>query len=132
MFTDFLNIKVELVSIISSKPSGFLIQSSYGEKGNFEVVAPLANGNGFANLWRDNDKDLTWNQRIIDTVDGQPVGKIDSISLVQANNFGTPGLGDFNAIARIGDQLQLFWMSDITKEWHRGELLPGSGYSGNP
>jgi hypothetical protein len=51
--------------------------------------------------------------KIIDnSAKGNLIGKIDSISLVQANNFGTPGLGDLNAILRTGDALKLFWQED--------------------
>jgi hypothetical protein len=111
------------------------IQSRFGEKDNFEVLVPLSNGSGFAHLWRDNDSDdLHWNGPSIiqRTVEGDAIGRVDAISLIQANNFGTPGLGDLNVIVRSGDNLKLFWMSDNTKEWHTGETLPGSGYTGTP
>jgi hypothetical protein len=74
----------------------------------------LANGSGFAQYFRENDVEgFPWRgPYVIDTIDGKPAGKIDSISLVQANNFGTPGLGDLKAIVRTGDALKLFWQED--------------------
>ena len=43
---------------LAGKPS--MIQSSYGKKGNFELVAPISIG-GLAYYWRDNDQDdLPW------------------------------------------------------------------------
>jgi hypothetical protein len=37
-----------------------MIQSTFGNKGNFELVVPIANGS-LAYFWRDNDDDfLRW------------------------------------------------------------------------
>jgi hypothetical protein len=106
-------------------------------------VVPLANGSGFAQLVRDNDNaSLPWNgpyridKAILDlstgvtgTIAQGTVGKVDAISMVQANNFGTPGLGDLNVIVRSGDKLKLFWQEDRgDHRWHGPILLPGTGF----
>ena len=119
------------------------IQSRFGQKGNFEVVVPEADGNGFAQFWRDNDsRDLYWNgpSRIdkatlnlgtgaTGEIAQGTVGKVDAISMVQADNFGTHGLGDFNVIVRSGDKLKLFWQEDRGDfPWHGPYPLPGSGF----
>jgi hypothetical protein len=73
----------------------------------------------------------SWNgPTIIDkTVEGNSVGKVDAISMVQANNFGTPGLGDLNIIVRSGDTLKLFWQEDRGNHtWHRPYAVPGTGF----
>jgi hypothetical protein len=82
--------------------------------------------------YRENDiEGIPWRGQFrIDTIDGAPVGKVDSISVVQANNFGTPGLGDLNAIVRSGDNLKLYWQEDRGNHtWHGPVPLPGSGFS---
>jgi hypothetical protein len=37
----------------------------------------------------------------IDTVEGNAVGRVDAIAVLQARNFGTPSLGDLNAIVML-------------------------------
>ena len=45
----------------SRKQSGFLIQSTHGVQGNFELIAPRTAG-GFAHYWRNNDlPSMPWN-----------------------------------------------------------------------
>jgi hypothetical protein len=107
------------------------------------AIVPQADGNGFAQLWRDNDNaSLPWNgpTRIdkatlefstgaVGEIAQSAVGKVDAISMVQANNFGTPGLGDLNVIVRSGDKLKLFWQEDRGDyQWHGPYPLPGTGF----
>jgi hypothetical protein len=78
-----------------------LIQSRFGAKGNFEVVAPLMGG-GLAHYWRNNDDpDLPWSAP---TFFG--AGQIDAACLIQSN-FGSPG--NLEVAARGGGNLFTFW-----------------------
>src|SRR5262249_31596218 len=64
-----------------------LIQGTYGDIGNFELVAPLANG-GLAHYWRDNDNTaLPWNGP---DIFGTEAGKFEYVSLMQSN-YGNSG-----------------------------------------
>ncbi len=64
-----------------------LIQTRFGTKGNFEVVAPLATG-GIGHWWRNNDSPaLPWSGP---AVFGTGLGKIEGVGFLQSN-FGTPG-----------------------------------------
>ena len=80
-----------------------LIQSNFGNKGNFELVVPRVDG-GFNHYFRYNDHpNLPWMQAPSVGI-GQ--GHIDAISLIQSN-FGTPG--NLEVVARMGDQLLFFF-----------------------
>ncbi len=84
---------------LSGNPA--LIQSRFGRKGNFEVVAPVASG-GLAHYWRNNDNpSLPWSAP---TFFG--AGQFDAVSLIQSN-FGSPG--NLEVVARAGDQLMSLW-----------------------
>ncbi|MFJ8071590.1 zinc metalloprotease [Peribacillus sp. NPDC096447] len=63
------------------------IQSRFGTKGNFELVAPLSR-NGLAHFWRDNDNPkLSWSKG---TIFATELGEVDAVGLIQSN-YGTPG-----------------------------------------
>jgi len=79
-----------------------LIQSRFGTKGNFELLAPLAGG-GVAAYWRDNDNaSLPWHGPVVVEV----TTRFDAISLIQSN-FGTPG--DLEVVSRVADQMKHSW-----------------------
>jgi hypothetical protein len=88
----------------STTNSGFLIQSYFGIRGNFELVVPRATG-GLASYWRNNDDvpNLPWSQP---AVFGESLGTVDAVSLIQSN-FGNPG--NLEVIARVGNRLVSFW-----------------------
>ena len=111
---------------VSSSPA--LIQSRHGIKGHFDLVVPAA-GAGLRYYWRDNDKpEVPWNGPFDFASD---IGRVDAVTLIQSN-FGTPGIGNFEVVARIGDRLAHFWREDRPPfAWH-GPLFFGSGVSGNP
>ena len=89
------------VSGVSGIP-GF-IQSRFGTKGNFEIVAPLAAG-GLAHYWRDNDTlGLPWHGPI---VFGAGAGSIDAVALIESN-FGRPG--NLELVAVAGGRLLFTW-----------------------
>jgi hypothetical protein len=95
-----------------------LIQSTFGSKGNFELVVPLRNGGndsrgGLSHYFRDNDSgELQWHKAPI--VD--PSTRYEAVSLVQGN-FGNPG--NLEVIARVGDQLVHLWReADPDFRWH--------------
>jgi len=86
---------------VAGSPS--IVQSTFGKRGNFEVVVPLAAG-GFAHLWRDNDdQELRWHGPF---TFGMNVGHVESVSLIQSN-FGMPGHLEIAALAE--GQLLSFW-----------------------
>ncbi len=80
-----------------------MIQSTFGNKGNFELVVPVING-GLAHFWRDNDDDqLRWHGPLIFGINS---GEAQSVSLIQSN-FGEPG--HLEIISLIDYQLAFFW-----------------------
>jgi len=115
-----------LVQPRGARSSGFMVQSTFGTKGDFELVVPNAEG-GLAYCARDNDNtpSLPWQGPI---VFGKEVGHVDAVSLIQSN-FGS---GNLEVVARVGDRLVHFWRDsgpDFT--WH-GPLEFANGVSGNP
>lgn len=107
-----------------------MVGLSKEDASHIEVVVPLASRSGFAHLWRDNDsQDLHSNgPSIIDRSVVGFIGKVDAISIVQANNFGTAGLGELNVIVRSVDKLKFFWQEDRGDHpWHGPYPLPGTG-----
>lgn len=96
---------------VSGAPT--LIQSKFGNRGNFEVVTPMASG-GLAHYWRNNDDPwMPWNgpSRF-----GQGTGQYDAVALIQSN-YGDPG--NLEVVARAGDQLVSFWRESAPDfAWH--------------
>ena len=104
---------------------GFFIQSRFGSKGNFELVAPRFRGQLLV-LTRDNDKStLLWSQ---DGIFG--TGDFTGASLVQSN-FGS-GPGNFEVVAIQGNQLHHFWRADTLPFAWSGSTTIGSGVTGGP
>ena len=89
-----------------------VIQSSFGETGNFELVYPSVDG-GLNFMWRNNDDpNRPWSGVFRF---GQEVGRVDAITLIQSN-FGP---GNLELIARVGDQLHFFWReANPPFTWH--------------
>ncbi len=80
-----------------------MIQSTFGQKGNFELVVPMASG-GLAYYWRDNDDEhLHWYGPFMF---GMNMGKAEGVSLIQSN-FGTPG--HLELAAQVEGHLAFFW-----------------------
>lgn len=110
-----------------------LIQSTYGNRGNFEIVAPLAAG-GLSQYWRDNDdENLAWHGPI---VFGNDAGIIRGMSLIQSN-FGTLGNLELAAVDVGGHNLMHFWCdSDSSFQWHGPDQISEKSlapvFSGNP
>ncbi|MEV0372461.1 galactose oxidase early set domain-containing protein [Streptomyces sp. NPDC050636] len=107
-----------------------LIQSKFGDKGNFELVTPVAGG-GLRHFVRDNDNPaMPWDGPF---PVGTGLGTVDAVTMIQSN-FGDPG--NLEVVARIGPRLaHLFRDSQSPFTW-RGPffpfpLVPG-GVSGNP
>jgi galactose oxidase-like protein len=100
--------------------SGFMVQSSFGRKGNFEAVGPRAGGAlGFA--WRNNDGGTGWSA--VSNIPGAT--GIESVPSLIQGNYGT---GNLELVARAGDRLAFFWRDG---GWHGPDLF-ASGVSGNP
>ncbi|HEV8241620.1 MAG TPA: hypothetical protein VGS57_19815 [Thermoanaerobaculia bacterium] len=97
-----------------------LVQSTYGARGNFEVVVPAACG-GLAHFWRDNDDpSLPWHGPFPFAAAG---GAVDAVSMIQSN------YGNLEVVARIGDRLAHFWRGGV--QWYgTGDFA--AGVSGTP
>ncbi len=110
-----------------------LVQSTYGNRGNFEVVAPLAAG-GLGRYWRDNDdENLPWHGP---DVFGSAVEIIKGVSLIQSD-FGALGNLELAAVDVGGHNLMHFWCDcDSSFQWNgpnqisEKSLVPA--FSGNP
>jgi kumamolisin len=90
------------VAGVSGNP--VLIQSTFGLRGNFELVVPLAAG-GLAHYARINDD---WAPSWVgpDQIFGASLGVVDAVSMIQSN-YGNPG--HLEVTARVGYQLFSFW-----------------------
>ncbi|HXO43486.1 MAG TPA: hypothetical protein VN999_18695, partial [Thermoanaerobaculia bacterium] len=89
------------VTGVSGNPA--LIQSRFGNRGNVELVVPLAAG-GLAHFWRDNDDpQLPWHGPY---PFGRAAGVVDAVAMIESN-FGNPG--NLEVVARVGNQLVFFW-----------------------
>jgi hypothetical protein len=78
-----------------------LIQSRFGQVGNFELVVPNANG-GLIHLWRNNDaQGWPWSAPIL-----FGTGTGSDCNLIQSN-FGDPA--NLEVVAAIGGALDLYW-----------------------
>ena len=105
--------------------SGYFLQSTFGTRGNFELVAPRAGG-GLAHYWRNNDAPgLPWSAAL-------PFGSgvVSDVSCVQSN-FGP---GNLEVVARQGNQLVFYWRTNFPPfNWSGPFAIPGaSNIGGNP
>src|SRR5271165_4045168 len=87
-----------------------LIQSRCGNKGNFELLTPMASG-GLAHYWRNNDDPtLPWHGP---TIFGQELGTVASVSFIE-RRFGKPG--NLEIIVGVGTLLARL-RSGVCTEW---------------
>jgi hypothetical protein len=109
---------------------------SFGTKGNYELVTPLASG-GMAHFFRNNDdQSLPWSQT--DTF-GTDQGNVDAVSLIQSNfstqfvNTGVQGPGNLAVAARVGSNLLYFYRDDVAPfTWHGPTMTIATGVTGAP
>src|SRR5688572_24905237 len=79
---------------MAANQSGFLVQSTHGTTGNFELVVPRSGG-GVAHAWRDNDAGgLPWHGP---SLAFGSAGDISSVALIQSS---LGGVGNLELIAR--------------------------------
>ena len=107
--------------------SGFLIQSSFGTPGNFELVVPYPAG-GFAHFWRSNEGvPGPWNgpTRFGD-------GPVLDVSLIQSNFTAGSGLGNLEVAVRVSDRLAHYGREDQPPYGWFGPTYLASGIYGNP
>ncbi|MDD1757273.1 MAG: hypothetical protein LUQ22_00885 [Methanotrichaceae archaeon] len=116
---------------LAGKPS--MIQSTYGKKGNFELVSPISTG-GLAYYWRENDQDdLPW----LGPMKFDPEGRLfDGVSLIQSN-FGEIGNLELVAVDYGGHNLIHFWRESGPEfDWHGPNQISEKAlvpvFSGNP
>jgi probable HAF family extracellular repeat protein len=105
------------------------IPGTYGTKGNYELVVPLASG-GIGHYYRNNDDpNLPWIGPFVFATDQ---GAVDAVSLIQSN-FSSAGNdpGNLAVIARIGDKLVYYYRDDDRFAWH-GPSLITTGVAGVP
>jgi hypothetical protein len=105
--------------------SGYFLQSTFGTRGNFELIAPRAGG-ALAHYWRNNDAPgLPWSAAL-------PFGSgvVSDVSCVQSN-FGP---GNLEVVARQGNQLVFYWRANVPPfTWSGPFPIPGAtSVSGNP
>lgn len=107
------------------KQSGFLIQSTFGTKDNFEIVIPNPAG-GLSHYWRNNDAPgFPWSGP---TNFGS--GNFTGAALIQSN-FG-PGNLEVVAATSSG-QLVTYWREKSAPfTWHGPTATFASGITGNP
>jgi hypothetical protein len=103
---------------------GFVLQSSHGVKGNFEVVAPRSGG-GLSHWWRDNDHPgLAWRGPTLMFGSTQDVA---GAALIQGN-FGR--VGNLEAVANAGGNLYHYWRDDGgTWKWHANTAKPAAPFA---
>ena len=105
---------------VSGTP-GF-VQSTWGTRGNFEVVAPLATG-GLAHWWRNNDAGQAWSAP--KAFGGTT--RYEAVALIQSS-YGSPG--NLEVVARTGNVLHHFWRGS-NLQWH-GPGQIATGVAGTP
>lgn len=116
---------------VLGKPS--MIQSTYGIRGNFELVVPLSAG-GLGYYWRNNDHDeLPWYGPV---EFGADAGLFDGVSLIQGN-FGEMGNLELVAVDYGGHNLVHFWRETGPNfDWHGPNQISDKAlvplFSGNP
>jgi hypothetical protein len=105
------------------KQSGFLIQSTFGTKGNFELV--LQRPGGLSHYWRNNDAaGFPWSGGF-NFGSGNALGT----ALIQSN-FGP---GNLEVVATVGSQLVHYWRENhLPFTWHGPSAPFASGIAGNP
>lgn len=103
--------------------SSALVQSSFGVRGNFELVTPREGG-GLNFQWRNNDTPgFPWSAP---TPVGPAGGVVASIPSILQSNFG----GNLEVAARIGNRMAFYWRAGGT--WNGPALFGAPGVSGNP
>jgi chitosanase len=115
---------------VPSPASGFLIQGTFGQKGNFELVVPHPAG-GMVHLTRQNDApDLPW------TAPGR-FGEFDGVfassGLFQSTFSAGSDIGNLEVVGQSGPQVFLYWRED--KEpftWHGPLASFLESVGGNP
>jgi hypothetical protein len=108
--------------------SGFLIQSKFGDVGNFEVVVPSRSAPGLVHYVRNNnDPTFPWSGP---TPFGGVLGSIDGgVSLIQSN-FGSPG--NLEVVVSVGGSLYHFFRDSGPSFTWNGPFPISGGVSGSP
>ena len=116
---------------VTGKPS--LLQSTYGNVGNFELVVPLAVG-GLGHYWRCNDDErLPWEGPLRFGIES---GRFDGVSMIQGD-FGDAGNLEIAAVDAEGRAIMHFWRdSGESPAWHGPQIISGKSsvplFSGSP
>ena len=99
---------------VSSAPA--MIQSNFGNIGNFELV--VREGNKLRHYWRNNDAPgFPWHKGVLfgDSVSSAP-------AMIQSS-FGN--MGSFELVVREGDRLRHYWRDNDASglPWHKGTVF---------
>lgn len=101
-------------SKVGSAPA--MIQSTFGNVGNFEVV--VKEGTQLRHYWRDNDHpNKPWHRGVL-------FGKgVSSAPALIQSNYGY--VGNFEVVVREGSRLRHYWRDNDhpDKPWHQGNLF---------
>ena len=105
-----------------TRHSTFLVQSTHGGVGNFELLVPRLAGGGAAHFWRDNDSPLLpW------TATGLAFGSPDHVYALSMIQGPLGSAGNLEVVALEGSQLVHHWRDDgETWRWQARTILPGS------
>lgn len=104
------------------------IQGNFGIHGNFELVVPVE-PHGIAHYWRSNDDQRpTWQ---LGAIFAEQLGKVDAVALIQSN-FGQPGPGHLEVIARVGEDLYHIWRDSSPLRLWKEPVKFFSGAAGIP
>jgi hypothetical protein len=102
-----------------------MIQSSFGTRGNFELVSPATAG-GLFHIYRDNSAaGARWSRQ---TPFGASLGSVDAVSMIQSNLGG----GSLEVAVRIGTRLVHVYRTPAGTWSSAVPTAVVSGVSGNP
>jgi hypothetical protein len=113
--------------VITDKATGpgALIQSTYGNPGNFEVVVP--EGKDLVHYWRDNTNGSVWKRGPIITSSAA-----SAASLIQSSYKGNPGApGNFELVVIENGSVVHYWRDNSNGNvWHRQDVITAASQNG--
>jgi hypothetical protein len=99
------------------------IQSTYGSRGNFELVAARSGG-GVEHWWRDNDDpQFPWRKS---AEFAHRLGVVDGVAIAQSHitATGAEPHGNLEVVIRRGDDFFHWYRDDLTGQWWEPQAQP--------